>query len=79
MVVDSVDSELAFAIENDVIVDGDLGFGPYRRRTDAVKRVWPAAYSDSITDALFGARKRSDATARLTGSRTVAARRTVLY
>jgi hypothetical protein len=74
MVVASVDSELAFAIENDVIVDDDLVFRGYCSRSLTSKRVRPPSRGDSVANPLLGARKLADANALLTGGSTDAAR-----
>jgi hypothetical protein len=52
----SIQPEIALAIEDDVVVDDDLGFGPHRRQTAAVKHVPViATCGNGVANALLGA------------------------
>jgi hypothetical protein len=69
----SIDRQVAHAVENDIVVDDDLGLGRHGRGPRAGKRVRTATCCDSVTDALLGAGELTNAIALLAGPCTVGA------
>jgi hypothetical protein len=57
MMTNSVDCEVSFTVENDVIVDDDFPLEIHALRSVAIERVRSAAFSDGVKDTLLGARK----------------------
>jgi hypothetical protein len=73
-----IHGEVAFSIEDHVVVDSDLGLCDDRRWTLAVKEMGPAPLRDSVSDTLFGASNKWDRTKpRPTSSLAFSTRRTV--
>jgi hypothetical protein len=77
MVFVSIDDEVAFAVEDNVLLDDDFRLRDNTLRSVAIERVRTAAHRDGVANASFSASKSADATSLLTGARALSTRRAV--
>jgi hypothetical protein len=62
VVIIAIDREVAFTVENDVVVDFDFRLGHNRGGAVTPEEVRTASSSDRVADTLLGARESSRAT-----------------